>query len=741
MYVAGLIASIKGMIAPEHEGPQARRLRARAGTAGTEAYVDCSGCAGGSSMEDPACRRCIMAALSGRGGLASLVLERDLVREYSGEALSGIQRMASFCDDLRIHAASLKRYGCGRCDAARREAVSRLVCDATADPAEAARKIGLVCARASGGNGGQECAGCREAFASFLGGMALLAGRVRDVDYEALRPFIMPRISRSRVLAGPPDGARFLASYEVEQPGLSPPVYVALYELPGSLEKMYFAVPWEYAMDPGDLSLLIEARDRLLRRRPPGDDFPDHEGARAFFARHAREALAAAAVARGAQLEVARLDRLAAAFVKYTSGLGIMEDILADPHIQDAYVNAPVGMSPLHVVVDGEECTSNVYLSGSDVESMISRLRAISGRPFSEASPVLDMDLGEFRTRVSAIGSPLSRGLAYAFRRHKKTPWTLPQLICRKMLSPRAAGLLSLMVDGHASMLITGSRGAGKTSLLSALMLEIPQSYRILAIEDTPELPLEDMQRCGWKVQGIGTRAAVSGTEAEFQASDALRAALRLGESALVLGEVRGSEARALYEAMRVGASGNSVMGTIHGASCRDVLERVVHDIGVPPASFRATDAVAVCSTVRPGGSSVRERRLVEVAEVSKGPWGDDPEGAFSDLLAYDASADRLATTDLIETGRSGALGGIARRWGLSMEEVGAAAAAKGRMMELVAEAGRARPGIMEAGRYAKCANMFRVACEASGRRGSPDYGRALCTWESWFGGFLKETP
>ncbi len=170
--------------------------------------------------------------------------------------------------------------------------------------------------------------------------------------------------------------------------------------------------------------------------------------------------------------------------------------------------------------------------------------------------------------------------------------------------------MLSLLVDGQSSILVTGSRGAGKTSLLGAMMLEIPQSYRILAIEDTPELPVEDMQRCGWKVQGMGTRASISGSEAEFQASDVLRAALRLGESALIIGEVRGAEARSLYEAMRIGASGNSVMGTIHGSSCRDVYDRVVHDIGVPPASFKATDVVVVCSTVRKSGSQSKERKI-----------------------------------------------------------------------------------------------------------------------------------
>ncbi|OPY26119.1 MAG: hypothetical protein A4E28_02714 [Methanocella sp. PtaU1.Bin125] len=737
MYDLALTAnSIKETFFKKRPTATLHRLKVRQGVAGTELAIDCVACdAGVSSMADPTCRRCVIGALADHGNAERLLLERDLVREYSGDTLVRLRALASFCSDLSLRAAGLRQFGCGKCDARRKEKIGAVVELSRAGHETAADAIDRLFLECYSGSNRPGCRDCERRFASLAGDMAIAAAKVRDIDYSALVPYVMPRFSRSRVIGQPPAGAAFLRSYEVEPGNGCPAMHVAIYGLPESPEKLYFAMPWEYSIDREDLSLIVGARERLLRRRPDGEEFLDVNGARAFFARHAKSSIMGAAAARGIRMETGRLERLAMTFVKYTSGLGIMEDVLADPHIQDAYVNAPVGATPLHVVVDGEECTSNLYLSESDVESMISRLRAISGRPFSEASPVLDMDLGQFHTRVSVIGSPLSRGLAYAFRRHKKTPWTLPQLVSHRMLSPYAAGLLSLLVDGHASMLITGTRGAGKTSLLSALMLEIPQSYRILAIEDTPELPVEDMQRHGWKVQGIGTRAAVSGSEAEFQASDALRAALRLGESALIIGEVRGVEAKSLYEAMRVGASGNSVMGTIHGASCRDVLERVVQDIGVPPASFKATDVVVVCSTVRPGGGSQRERRLIEIAEVEKGEWGDDPEGAFDDLLAYDASYDLLRATDRIDTGRSEALKNIAKRWGLSIEEINNAAAARGRMIAAVADAGRQLPTAMEVESYARCINVFRVACDGRGR---PDYAGALQAWEEWFSRELK---
>ncbi len=350
-----------------------RRLKIRHGTAGAELALDCSSCStGSSSMSDPACRRCAVSVLSSHGDAGRLLLERDLVREYSGDTLSAMKDMAAFCGDLEMRRSSLVTYGCGRCDAGRKKMLGEIVEVSRSDASAAATAADRLYMDICGEKRAAACDDCRQRFAALLGDMAIMAAKVRDLDYAALAPCIMPRFSRSRVLERPPPGSVFLRSYEVEPDSACPVMRVALYGLPGSPEKLYFAMPWEYAMDPEDLSLIVEARERLLKRRPGDDELPRTGDARAYFARHAKSALAGAARATGIQLETGRLERLAATFVKYTSGLGIMEDVLADPHIQDAYVNAPVGATPLHVVVDGEECTSNLYLSESDVESMIS---------------------------------------------------------------------------------------------------------------------------------------------------------------------------------------------------------------------------------------------------------------------------------------------------------------------------------------------------------------------------------
>lgn len=715
------------------------RMQFKPGQHGIEASIDCAGCESGkSSITDPVCRRGVLKGLSYRRSVDRLLMKRDFVREYSGDNLDIILGMASFCDDIRVHGSTLTSYGCGNCDAQRQGHIKDIEEMAAYDPIGAIGLITTIQTSIRPGRNIGECRKCVESYASFIRDLAYLGrrlGAVSQGSYAGIDPYVMPRFSSSKILVSPPQDSVFIRSYDVDGDGFTPPLHVSIYELPESLEKLYFIVPWEYAMDEAELSVIVEAREQLLKKRPDETDFLEETGARSFFTRNAKESIVNATKSRSLPVDISMLERLTGTLVRYTCGLGILEDILRDPHIQDAYVNVPVGLNPLHVVVDGEECTSNVFLSESDVESMISRLRAISGRPFSEASPVLDMDLGEFHTRVSVIGNPLTKGLAYAFRRHKRTPWTLPQLVHSNMLSPYCAGLLSFLVDGQSSILVTGSRGAGKTSLLSALMLEIPQCYRILVIEDTPELPVEDMQRYGWKAQGIGTRASVSGSEAEFRASDALRAALRLGESALVIGEVRGTEAHSLYEAMRVGASGNSVMGTIHGASCRDIFERVVHDIGVPRASFKATDIVVVCSTIRAGGSVSRQRRVIQVSEVVKGQWDDDDvDSIFNSLLEYDAAEDMLLSTDRIDTGRSESIRSIAKRWGIKLEDANMDIGARAEVLKTIADAGSGSRAIMEMGSYARSMNMFRVITDRNRREhGSVDHDEVIGLWKKWF--------
>ncbi|MEM2924572.1 MAG: type II/IV secretion system ATPase subunit [Methanocellales archaeon] len=486
-------------------------------------------------------------------------------------------------------------------------------------------------------------------------------------DYDRyIKAYIRPKFSSARIELELPEGAMFLKSYEIKNERRA--IQVAIYRLLNKPENIYFIIPMEYNLSNEELQILLNAKAKLIRQRPVTAKFADPIRARDFFMERGREIISQLAWDKKLNLNSDEINQLADLFAKYTAGFGILEDILLDSNVQDIYVNSPVTKNPLHLLVQGEECSSNIYLSEDDVNSLISRLRSLSGRPFSEANPVLDAYLEEYHTRVTAIGSPLSsNGLAYAFRRHRTEPWTLLSMIANNTLSSYAAALLSFLVDGQASILVTGSRGAGKTSLLSALMLEIPQKYRIITIEDTNELPISQLQAYGWKIQGLITKSAVAGSASEIEPDEALRAALRLGESVLIIGEVRGREARVLYEAMRVGAAGNSVMGTIHGSTAREVYDRVVFDLEVPPSSFKATDVIVVCAPIRPGGGISRMRRIKQITEVLKGEGNSND--IFQDLMDYSAEKDQLRALQVLDMGKSVAIKNIALKWGITIEE------------------------------------------------------------------------
>ena len=190
--------------------------------------------------------------------------------------------------------------------------------------------------------------------------------------------------------------------------------------------------------------------------------------------------------------------------------------------------------------------------------------------------------------------------------------------------------------------------------------MEFPQSQRILTIEDTLELPGPQMREIGYKVQSLYIESALGG-HGEMSAEDALRVSLRLGESAIVLGEVRGREARTLYEAMRAGTAGSAVLGTIHGNSSRSVYDRIVHDLQIPPMSFTATDIVVIAGLARPGGTQRFDRRVTEITEVAKSRGA----GEFESLMGYQPENDALEATETYRHS-SERLRAIAESWGLS---------------------------------------------------------------------------
>ncbi len=327
---------------------------------------------------------------------------------------------------------------------------------------------------------------------------------------------------------------------------------------------------------------------------------------------------------------------------------------MQDKELQDIVMNAPISLNPIFLRHNKyDECVTNILLSQEDADSWAAKFRMISGRPLDEANPILDTDLslGNVRARIAVVQRPLSpHGLSYAVRRHRDYPWTLPLFIKNKMLNSFAAGLLSFLIDGSRTMLVAGTRSSGKTSLLGSLMLEIKPKYRMILIEDTPELPNDYFRKLGYDILAMKVRSSLLENSNEVSAEDGIRTSLRLGDSSLIVGEIRSNEAKALYEAMRVGALANVVAGTVHGSSPYSVFDRIVNDLNVPITSFKATDLILVANPVKTPDGLHSVKRVVQLAEVRK-HWTKDPleEGGFIDLLTYNVETDQLEPSqDLI---------------------------------------------------------------------------------------------
>lgn len=472
---------------------------------------------------------------------------------------------------------------------------------------------------------------------------------------------IRPGFSYTWVSSSLPNDAVTMYEYPVDG------TTIRIHRLPSETEDLYMIMPPEYKMPKQQAKLVSLVKQSLSEHYPSTMKLNRPEQVREYIQSEGRRLLVRTAKKLDIELgenreeSIDRVNELADILCSYTVGYGILETLLKDPHVEDIYVDAPSDSNNIYLELGGiddvrDKCRTNVFLSSKDMNSTLSRFRSESGKPFSEAFPVLETDLSQYDTRVTVIGSPLSPdGTAFALRRRDTEPWTLPRLIKAGSLTPLAAGLLSFMIDGRSTILVAGSRGAGKTTLLGALMLEFPKSQRILTIEDTRELPSREMQKLDYNIQSMTVGSSLE--EGGLTADHALKVSLRLGESSIVLGEVRGQEARTLYEAMRAGTAGSAVMGTIHGNSPMAVYERVVHDMGISKESFSATDLIVIAGIIRPGGMQTRKRRVTHISEYD--------DASFNDLMNFE---DELKATDFLKR-NSEKIGEIARSWGLTYQQ------------------------------------------------------------------------
>jgi len=570
----------------------------------------------------------------------------------------------------------------------------------------------------------------------------------REVYLQFFRPDTIPNFTFTRLVATLPDGSEIVKQYEIASGYDKSQVTILKKE--NEAKFFYHIMPPEYSLGEDYHLLLSLARNVLMEHQPKSEEFIDPERTRRVFFNVSRDLLQELAKSNNIKLPYSELNKLASILVRHTIGFGLIEVLLQDKNLQDIVLNSPVTLTPIFVRhQEFDECYTNILPSQEDADSWAAKFRMVSGRPLDEANPILDTDLvlGNIRARVAVIQEPLSpTGLAYAFRRHREDPWTLPLFIKQRMLNSFSAGLLSFLISGSRTFLIGGTRSSGKSSMLGALMLEILPKYRVIVLEDVLELPVDALRKLNYNVLRMKVRSALLKTTSEVGADEGIRVSLRLGDSCLILGEIRSLEAKALFEAMRVGALANVVAGTVHGASPYGIFDRIVNDLEVPITSFKAVDCILVNNPIKSPDGLHSWKRAVQLSEVRK-QWTKDPleEKGFVDLLRYNVDKDELEATDELINGDSEVIKAIAsgvKGWAGNWDAVYDNILLRGKIkQEIVDMSDKLKMPILLESKFNVLSNnqFHEISDKITGEIGLPLSERVFPKFQEWMKSYIKK--
>ena len=313
-----------------------------------------------------------------------------------------------------------------------------------------------------------------------------------------------------------------------------------------------------------------------------------------------------------AALNGAERKRLTGEVLDELLGLGPLEPLLADESITDILVN---GHRDVFVEKFGLlERASVRFQDERHLLRIIQKIVSAVGRRVDESSPFVDARLAD-GSRVNAIVAPLAiDGSLLSIRKFAKTRIDMAKLVELGSVPEAVADVLAAIVKSRRNVLISGGTGSGKTTLLNALSANIDGRERIVTIEDSAELQLQQEH-----VARLETRPANIEGRGEVSQRDLVKNALRMRPDRIIVGEVRSGEAFDMLQAMNTGHDGS--MTTVHANTARDALSRVEQMIGmsgieISPTSARAQIASAINVVVQIGRQADGRRRLLSLSEI-----------------------------------------------------------------------------------------------------------------------------
>ncbi len=306
-------------------------------------------------------------------------------------------------------------------------------------------------------------------------------------------------------------------------------------------------------------------------------------------------------------------DRLVTEVQHEVFGLGPLETLMKDPEVTDILVN---NHSQVYVERYGKlEKTEVRFRDDAHLMQIIERIVSRVGRRVDESSPMVDARLPD-GSRVNAIIPPLALdGPILSIRRFGAEPLTMKDLVQLNSVPEQIAEVLKACVRSRLNVLISGGTGAGKTTLLNCISNYIPDNERIVTIEDSAELKLQQEH-----IVRLETRPANIEGSGMVTQRELVRNVLRMRPDRIIVGEVRGGEALDMMQAMNTGHDGS--ISTIHANGARDALSRLetmmlMSEINLPERALREQIASALDIVIQLSRMQDGSRRLVELAEVT----------------------------------------------------------------------------------------------------------------------------
>lgn len=293
-------------------------------------------------------------------------------------------------------------------------------------------------------------------------------------------------------------------------------------------------------------------------------------------------------------------------------GLDILSNLLEDEEITEIMVN---GYDKIFIEKNGKIVSiDDKFESESRLFEIIQRIMSNTNRVVNEASPIVDTRLDD-GSRVNIVLSPISiKGSSITIRKFPKETMTIEKLIKYGSLDENIAKFLEYIVKAKYNIFISGQTSSGKTSMLNALSKLIPKDERIITIEDSAELNLDNIDN----IVSLEVRNANVEGDNEITMRQLIKTALRMRPNRILVGEVRGEEAVEMLQAMNTGHSGS--ISTGHANSSQDMISRletmVVMGVDIPLLAVRNQIASAIEIFIHLGRDSFGKRSLLEISEV-----------------------------------------------------------------------------------------------------------------------------